>query len=214
MRDRIIGQFTFAGLKWEIVVDDAKIKAAKCYYIKDLVQCKIIVGTECQGDAVPNSAILHAIMKGIIAIVLELSEEDEYATDSFLYPFASFLIQFIQTDTFNGEEGVFKLGGVQYKVKVDDSYSFHRNINGEHDYSIASIILAGKDAETGEPRKKEFINFIYIHEVVHALLHFSGKTEHKEKFVKTFGCFLYEILTSLTLQQNNLEIGCPIWPKY
>jgi hypothetical protein len=54
---------------------------------------------------------------GIVATILNLSDEDELIKDEFVRPFGTFLLQFLKTDTFDGRTGEFYLGSIKWVVK-------------------------------------------------------------------------------------------------
>lgn len=204
-----IGHFKLGGMKWDVYVDDHKTMAANSLYKLDKEQLEINVASEIKGFTAPIDKIKEHTLRGIVSQTLQLMGEEKYKNDSFIAPFTSFLHQFLRTDTFGGKEGAFNLGGVTWNVVSDHSYTYHRNVNGECDSNIGRVILDLIDTETGGSKKTDFVRMIYIHEVLHAIMCQLG-LEHEENFVKAFGLFLNEILTSLVFITDEKEV--PMWP--
>jgi hypothetical protein len=202
-------RFTLGGMKWNIYVDNHKTMAANSLYKLDKEQLEINIASEIKGFAAPKDKMKEHSLRGIVSQTLQLMGEEKYQKDDFIAPFVSFLHQFLRTDTFGGKEGTFNLGGVTWNVVSDHSYTYHRNVNGECDSNIGRVILDLIDVETGGDKKIDLVRMIYIHEVLHAIMHQMG-LEHEENFVKTFGLFLNEILTSLMFIAGEGEI--PAWP--
>lgn len=204
-----IGYFMLGGMKWNVYVDNHKTMAGNSLYKLDKEQLEINVASDIKGFAAPIDKMKEHTLRGIVSQTLQLMGEEKYQKDDFIAPFTSFLHQFLRTDTFSGKDGTFNLGGVTWSVTADHTYTYHKNLNGECDSNIGRVILDLIDSETGSGKKIDFVRMIYIHEVLHAIMHQLG-LEHEENFVKTFGLFLNEILTSLFFIAGDGEI--PVWP--
>lgn len=200
------GLFTLFGMQWEVFIDNNKTKAAERLYILDSYQSEINICSQPKGCEASYDKQVETLLRAIVALILRfMHEEEDFGKDEYITPFGSFLHQFICTDTFDGKSGNFSLGGTQWMVVNDKTYTFHRDVNGECDSNIGRIILELIDPETSGPKILQYIRHIYIHEVTHAILCQMGK-KHEEKFVCVKGAFLYEALSSLVLIQDNKEV--------
>lgn len=204
-----IAHFSLSGLKWDCYIDNEKTRASERLYIVDRDNLEVSVCESPKGFEASKDKIIEHLIKSTVSLTLSLTWEKEISNDKFISPFASFLYQFIKSDTFDGQTGTFQLGGSVWNVVNDKTYTFHRDVNGECDFNIGRVILELYDNETMKPRKVEYVRHVYIHEVVHAILGQMGH-EHEEKFVQVVGGLMYELLNTLVFIDGDKEKRA--WP--
>jgi len=86
----------------------------------------------------------------------------------------------------------FKLGGVTWKVSVDNKGLDKEQSFGTCDYNISEVRIQLNTL--GDERSEEEIQRTLYHEITHAILDTMGERElsNNEQFITTFSSFLHQ----------------------